>query len=173
MVASGWLLRRWADEDDSALLAAVSESAAELRLWMPWMTESPTLAGEREHVTASRRRWDVGEAYEFGIFAADGAVVGTIGLHRRVGPNAWDIGYWVRTSYIRRGIATAAAGALTDTALGVPGTERVEIRCDEANVASAAVPRRLGYRLDRVDERTPEAPAECGRLMIWAKTPRA
>jgi len=172
-VASGWLLRRWADEDDSALLAAVTESAPELRLWMPWMTQEPTLAAEREHVTGSRWRWDNGEAYEFGVFAADGTLAGTIGLHRRVGPNAWDIGYWVRTSYTRRGIATAAAGALTEVALAEPGTERVEIRCDEANVASAAVPRRLGYRLERVDERTPEAPGETGRLMIWVRASRA
>jgi RimJ/RimL family protein N-acetyltransferase len=43
----------------------------------------------------------------------------------------------------------------------------VEIHCDEANVRSAAVPRRLGYRLDRVEDGDRTAPADTGRRMIW------
>jgi RimJ/RimL family protein N-acetyltransferase len=36
--------------------------------------------------------------------------------------------------------------------------------------ASAAVARRLGYRLDRIEEEPPDAPAERGRRMIWIMT---
>jgi RimJ/RimL family protein N-acetyltransferase len=43
----------------------------------------------------------------------------------------------------------------------------VEIHCDEANVASRAVPARLGYRLDRIDDVGVTAPGETGRSMIW------
>ena len=49
----------------------------------------------------------------------------------------------------------------------LPGVRQVEIQCDEANVASAAIPRKLGYRLDRVEAHEPEAPGEQGRRMIW------
>jgi hypothetical protein len=35
------------------------------------------------------------------------------------------------------------------------------------------VARRLGYRLDRIEERHPEAPGESGRLMIWILDRRA
>jgi RimJ/RimL family protein N-acetyltransferase len=41
------------------------------------------------------------------------------------------------------------------------------IVCDEANLRSAAIPRRLGYELARVETRTPEAPGESGRTQIW------
>jgi RimJ/RimL family protein N-acetyltransferase len=51
--------------------------------------------------------------------------------------------------------------------LALSGVARVEIHTDEANAISAAIPRRLGYRLDRVDELPPEAPAHSGRLQIW------
>ena len=51
--------------------------------------------------------------------------------------------------------------------LHVLGKERVEIHCDEANVRSAAVARRLGYRLDRLEDRPITAPGEHGRHMIW------
>jgi RimJ/RimL family protein N-acetyltransferase len=57
--------------------------------------------------------------------------------------------------------------ALTTVALGLDDIDRVEVHTDEANVASAAIPRRLGYRLDRIDSRDPQAPAESGRLQNW------
>jgi RimJ/RimL family protein N-acetyltransferase len=68
---------------------------------------------------------------------------------------------------VRRGIATAAARLLTDTAFALPGVEYVEIHHDRANAASRAVPRRLGYELvgERPDPR--EAPAEVGIDCTW------
>jgi RimJ/RimL family protein N-acetyltransferase len=41
------------------------------------------------------------------------------------------------------------------------------IVCDEANTRSAAIPQRIGYTLQRVESRTPEAPGETGRMQIW------
>ena len=57
--------------------------------------------------------------YEYGVFLADGSVVGGCGLHRRIGPSALEIGYWVHVAHTRRGIATAAAGALTAVGFGM------------------------------------------------------
>jgi RimJ/RimL family protein N-acetyltransferase len=51
----------------------------------------------------------------------------------------------------------------------MPGVTRVEIHCDEANIASNAIPRKLGYRLDRIDDHEPEAPGERGRRLIWVR----
>ena len=96
-------------------------------------------------------------------------MLGGCGLHRRVGPRAIEIGYWVHADHGGRGIATALARALTGAALALPDVDRVEIHCDEANVRSAAVPRRLGYRLDRIEEDEVTAPAETGRSMVWVR----
>ena len=43
----------------------------------------------------------------------------------------------------------------------------VEIHTDEANLPSSAIPRRLGYRLERVDQVEARTPAETGRLQVW------
>jgi RimJ/RimL family protein N-acetyltransferase len=94
-------------------------------------------------------------------------VIGGMGLHARQGPGTLEIGYWVAVAHTGRGYVTAASRALTDTAFALPGVGWVEIRCDEANRASAAIPRRLGYRLVEVITRQPAAPAETGRGMIW------
>ena len=90
-----------------------------------------------------------------------------IGLHGRIGPGALEIGYWVGEGHTGRGLATAGARALAEAALALPGVGRVEIHCDEANTASAAVPRKLGFRLDRIEEALITAPSETGRKLIW------
>ena len=55
--------------------------------------------------------------------------------------------------------------------VGAMGLGRVEIHCDEANHRSAAIPRRLGYRLDRVEDDAIAAPGESGRSMVWVFPP--
>jgi hypothetical protein len=55
---------------------------------------------------------------------------------------------------------------LTGIALRLPGVDHVEIHCDQANAASAAVARKLGYRLDRIQDDEQDAPAKSGKRMI-------
>jgi RimJ/RimL family protein N-acetyltransferase len=161
-------LRRWTESDADALRRAVTESFDHLSPWMPWVIESPSIDDELEFIRGSNSRWETGEAYEYALIdPAVGTVIGAAGLHTRVGPKAWDLGYWVHPAYTRHGIATAAAGALTEIAFAWPGTARMEIHCDEANLASAGVPRRLGYVCAETCDHEPAAPGETGRRMIW------
>lgn len=94
-------------------------------------------------------------------------VIGCCGLHARIGTGALEIGYWVRIGYLQRGVATAAAGALTDAALALSEVDRVEIRCGVANSRSASIPPKLGYRMDRIQHRPPTTPGETDQHMIW------
>jgi RimJ/RimL family protein N-acetyltransferase len=163
------LLRRWSPDDAPALLSAVAASIEHLRPWMPWASPEPTLEVEAGFIAESDRTFDEATDFLYGIFSRDDqrSVLGGCGLHGRVGAGALEIGYWVHAAHIRRGYATAAARALTAVALALPGISRVEIHCDIANEASASVPRRLGYRLDRVIDDLIEAPGEAGPLMVW------
>ncbi|BAJ27731.1 MULTISPECIES: GNAT family N-acetyltransferase [Kitasatospora] len=168
-LGNGAHLRRRRLADAAALNAAVIANLDHLRPWMPWARTVPTLA-ESEQLSASGEQvWDRGTdfMYLLGLDAEPALVIGGFGLHGRIGPGALEIGYWVHREHTGRGLATAAARALTDAALALPGITRAEIHCDESNAASAAVPRRLGYALDRIDLAEPTAPAETGRKMIW------
>jgi RimJ/RimL family protein N-acetyltransferase len=166
---SGAVLRRARPTDAEAFAEAVAKSLAHLRRWMPWAVpvaaEAPV---QRDRLVMADASWADGTDYEFAILPADERdIIGGCGLMRRIGPAAIEIGYWVHVDHTRRGHATAAARALTDAAWMLPDVERVEIHCDEANVASAAVPARLGYRLDRVEGDETLAPPHSGRTMIW------
>ena len=134
---------------------------------MRWATaEAGQFDSQRERIASAQALWDEGDC-RYVIRALGDVLVGGCGLHRRVGPGGIEIGYWVDVGYTGRGYATAAVRALTEAALALPDIVRVEIHCDYANVQSQAIPRRLGYRLDRIDASEIVAPAEVGKRMIW------
>lgn len=168
VVADGLVLRRLQVADAPAVLAAVERSVPELRRFMPWAMETPTLASVGEYLKAA---WAPPENMGFGLVDAAGEVVGAFGLHARRGPGILEIGYWVRSDSTGRGYATAGAGALTQVGFEHFGdVDRMEIRCDPANVASAAVAAKLGYRLDRTETVEVEAAAQTGVQQVWATT---
>jgi RimJ/RimL family protein N-acetyltransferase len=78
-----------------------------------------------------------------------------------------EIGYWLHVDAGGNGYATTAARALTEAGMSTRGIDRMIIVCDEANLRSSAIPQRLGYTLDRVEQRPPEAPSETGRMQFW------
>lgn len=164
------VLRRWQPGDLSARFEAITKSYSAMHPWMEWLAERATLARQRAFGASVAVSWPAADGgCHYGIFDGSGAVVGAIGLHDDVGAPALAIGYWCHIDYTGRGFITRSASRLTDVALSLPGVERVEIHCDEANLRSAAVARRLGYRLDRVEPRPVRAPAESGRGMVWIK----
>jgi RimJ/RimL family protein N-acetyltransferase len=168
--AGAVLLDRWRPEDTRALLTAVTESLEHLRPWMPWVEPPPTLASLGGFILRSRQPFEEGGTdYVYGIFDLERrTILGGCGLHARRGPGVVEIGYWVHVAHTRHGHATAATDALARTALALPHITRVEIRCDVANLASAAVARGLGFRLDgTVDGVT--APGGLGRSSIWVR----
>jgi RimJ/RimL family protein N-acetyltransferase len=163
--------RRWHPDDLMARFEAVTMSYPALHTWMEWASEPITLDQQRAYAEATTVSWpDPHGSCTYGIFDPGGAVLGAVGMHDSLGPGALEIGYWCHIDHVGRGIITRSAGALTDIALALPGVDRVEIHCDRANVRSAAVPRRLGYRLERVEPRPVSAPAESGLLMVWTKS---
>jgi RimJ/RimL family protein N-acetyltransferase len=161
-------LRRWRVEDAAALVRLVTANLEHLRPWMPWAQDPPAESEEREFLGRMEGAWERRSDFGFAAVAPDAGPVGGLGLHTRQGPGTLEISYWIAADRTGRGYATAGARALTDAAFALPGVERVEIRCDEANRASAAIPRRLGYRLVDVISRQAVAPAETGRGMVWA-----
>lgn len=116
---------------------------------MPWAQHEPqTLAEKVELLREFRGQFDLGANSVYAIFdAAEERVLGGTGLHPRIGPGALEIGYWIRADATGRGYATESTAALTRVAFEVADVDRVEIRCAPANLASAAIPQKLGYAL--------------------------
>lgn len=161
------LIRSWQVADAEALSHAIEQNLEHLRPFLAWALDEPKPIGERRAMIAAWNEQATACGDEtVGLFFG-GGVVGGAGLHQRIGPGGLEIGYWVHRAYARRGFATSAARALTDHAFATPGVDRVEIKHDAANVASAGVPARLGFRRVGGEPREPKAPAETGVHVVW------
>ncbi|KJK75877.1 hypothetical protein H634G_09242 [Metarhizium anisopliae BRIP 53293] len=123
LVEGDLVLRRWKLSDAAELHAAASSSAVELARWMPWAADGYDLTKAQQFLDFTSKAWDNGESYDFAII----------------------VGYWLAKEATGRGLATRAASLLTRTAFAV-GAEHVQIRHDERNHRSGAIPRRLGFK---------------------------
>lgn len=165
------VLRRFKGDEVPALLEAATSSLEHLQPWLGWASVEPLEPGLSKFVERSVVNFSRSKDFGYAIWDdATSVLIGGGGLHPRLGPGRIEIGYWVRVGWLRRGIATAAARALTSAAFLEPEIEEVHIHCDQANQASAAIPQRLGFRLARIVEDEIHAPAEVGRSMEWVMT---
>jgi RimJ/RimL family protein N-acetyltransferase len=173
------LLRPWRASDADALQPLLVANQEHIAPWIPKRVSDPSpvpilakrLAGEAAD-------FDADVAWRYGMFTPDErTVLGEIALFPR-GANGRvhyseadrvELGYWLRADWTGKGIVTEAARALLAVAAKLDRVTRVEIRCDERNVPSAAIPRRLGFLLDETiastSITTPNAKVE---LQIWA-----
>lgn len=145
------LLLRTPRAGDGALVnAAVAESATELARWMPWATPTPAAQDTEKWCREAAAKWLKREEIHFSMYLPDSEIcVGACGMHHiewKV-PMA-EIGYWMRTPYVGRGLMTEAVQAVTKLAMETLKIQRVEIRCDEQNRRSAAVAERAEYTLE-------------------------
>lgn len=164
----GVVLRGADPIDAEGVAAAINESLGELRPWMAWAAQSTTVDAQAVRLALVGEAAAQGGDAGYTIFL-DGAVAGVLGIHDRLGdPEAWELGYWLRTAATGRGVMTRAVRAAV-AALASMGVERVEIHCDEANLPSAAVAERSGFLHVDTREAARDSPSATGRQMVWER----
>lgn len=141
-------LRRFRLDDAAALTEAVYESFEELRLWMPWCHPGYSVEEARTFIASVEAGWDAKRGYEMAIVRTDPSgqrIVGVCGLNAiRPGGRIANLGYWVRTSETRAGVATEAVRQLAVFAFAKTGLVRLEIVVAVGNKASARVAEKAG-----------------------------
>ncbi len=140
------VLRPPTDGDVDEIFAAVRESLAEVVPWMAWCHAGYQRVESAEWVRSTEQAWANETEYPFAIFdQATGTLFGTCGLNALDRVNRWaNLGYWVRTTATRRGVATRAATLVATFAFRELGLDRVEILAATGNVASQRVAGNVG-----------------------------
>src|SRR2546430_8120233 len=144
------MVRPYRESDAQALFEAIAESRDHLRPWLPFADEHQTVDESRHWIIQQMANWILRDDLMLSIWEqTTGRYLGGIGLH----PYDWEIGYfeigyWLRGSAEGYGYVTEAVQLLTNYALDSLKANRLEIRCDELNTRSAAIPKRLGYVLE-------------------------
>jgi RimJ/RimL family protein N-acetyltransferase len=138
-------IRPYAIDDAAVVVDAVRESLAELRVWMPWAHAAYSVEDSRAWLEAQVRAFEEGTAFEFAMVAEDGAYLGGCGLNQIDQANhRANLGYWVRSTATRRGVATTGVRALRDWAFRQTTLIRLEIVVAAGNLASLRVAEKVG-----------------------------
>jgi ribosomal-protein-serine acetyltransferase len=149
IVASRIIARPLVAADASNLYAAVDESRLELGEWLDWCRSGYTAtdaAGWIETVS-SPEIWKNSRSFGFFHVNSGERVLGSVGLSQIDWSTATaNLGYWIRTSELRKGLAREAAAAMAEYGRTHLGLARIEIAVHPLNVASARVARALGAR---------------------------
>ncbi len=159
-------LRRWRRSQRDEQLALITGSLEHIGAFMIWATNGYSAQDSADYLERAERQWDERETFDYAIFAGD-ELAGGCGLMRRDGGR--EIGYWLGRSFVGRGLMTRAVTLLVAEAFR-RGAGYVEIKHDELNVRSGAVPARLGFTLVRKETvEGPLAPACSGTNHVWRK----
>jgi len=139
-------IRRYRSEDIDAIYEAVIESKPELSSWMPWCHEAYSKTDTQTWVEARGPAWDCNEDWSFLIVDANDRILGGTGVHRiDLRNGVAELGYWVRTSATRQGVATAAVGLLSEWAFREKGLRRLELLSSVQNIPSQRVALSAGF----------------------------
>jgi RimJ/RimL family protein N-acetyltransferase len=140
------LVRPYRQEDADVLYEAVRESIAEVSPWLPWCREDYLIEESREFVSTRGKSAADAEWYSFGVFEKEsGKFLGGVGLNfiNRVHLVA-NLGYWVRTGAVGRGVATSATRLAARFGFEELGLHRIEIVAAVENIASQRVAEKAG-----------------------------
>jgi ribosomal-protein-serine acetyltransferase len=138
-------IRAYRLDDAPAVLEAARESLAELQPWMPWCHPGYSLEESRSWLAGQVPAFQERTAFEFAIVSPDGRYLGGCGLNQiDAGNGRANLGYWVRSSVTRQGVATAAVTLLRDWGFRNTSLVRLEIVIAIGNVASYRVAEKSG-----------------------------
>lgn len=139
-------IRPYRPEDVPLVYAGVRESIKELSPWMPWCHEEYSIADSAKFILERESEWEKGEQYDFMIYdTVDGTYLGGVGLNSVNRDNRFaNLGYWVRTSRTRRGIAPAAVHLIARFGFADLKFVRLEILAAVGNIPSQRVAEKAG-----------------------------
>lgn len=165
------VLRCWAPEDAPRLRAVLDANDEHLRPFIPFMKDEPrTLQQTAQWLRGHRASFDLDQLYRYAVFDADEQnLLGENMLIARVGPGGLEIGYWTDKDAIGKGIASEASCAMIRVAFEIEKMERVEIMCSPDNIASASIPKKLGFTHEAtLMKRVRNTEDEICDLMVWS-----
>jgi len=138
-------IRPLREEDAPGLFESVHESMDELVTWMPWCHSDYSISEARDWIGARIAAFEARDEFHFAIILGKDQLAGVCGLSGiQKGNRLANLGYWVRTSLARQGIATAATRLLADWAFQNTKLNRLEILVAVRNHPSLRVAAKAG-----------------------------
>ena len=139
-------IRRYRIDDVDELHPAARESIVEVGAWLPWLDEGYMRDDSRAWIEASHHAWEEGARFAFAVEeVGSGRYLGGVGLNQLNWAHRFaNLGYWVRSSAMGRGVAPRAACLVARLGLDDLELTRLEILCAVENARSIRVAEKVG-----------------------------
>jgi ribosomal-protein-serine acetyltransferase len=142
---TGIRIRPYRINDASYVWEAARESLAELQPWMPWCHPDYSIEECRSWLSMQVQAFQQRTTFEFAITSAAGGYLGGCGLNQIDALNhRANLGYWVRSSATRQGVATEAVTLARDWGFAETNLVRLEVLIAVGNAASRRVAEKSG-----------------------------
>ena len=145
-------IRPFEKSDAENFVAAARESVPVVGKWMDWCRADYSIEQAQAWIDSCQQNSADGTAYEFALVDhSTGEFFGGAGVNQiNAAHNFANIGYWVRQSRQRRGIATAAVLLLIEFAFQELKLTRVELVIRPDNLPSRRVAEKVGATLESI-----------------------
>lgn len=141
----GCTIREACYEDAEAIYNTIVLNRVDLRIWLPFVDNLKSVADEQAFLQ-SILEVPYEQRDPVYILEEGENICGLIGFHFSDRNNhRTEIGYWLTPFYRGYGIMTKAVRYLCCLAIREHGVHRIQIRCATTNLASNAIPQRLGF----------------------------
>ncbi|RED66154.1 GNAT family N-acetyltransferase [Cohnella lupini] len=144
------LIRMPLPGDGKIVYESTISSINELKEWLPFARNEQSEHGSEANIREAHAKFLKREDLRLLILHKEtNQFIGSSGLHL---PDwnipKFEIGYWIDSRMSGKGFMTEAIQGITDFAFNELKARRIEIRCDNLNEKSKAIPQRLGFQLE-------------------------
>ena len=127
------------------MFAVINTNRKHLRPWFPWEKATVGPEDSLKYLFETQEKLNKGEKVDYGIYI-NNKYVGSVGIFDiNKDKKSGEIGYWLSTKFIRKGYMTEAVKLVEKEFFINYGLHRIQIRCDEKNLASAGVAKKCAY----------------------------
>lgn len=159
-------LRTFREEDAESVQQLLSINKPHMTPWIPWAKNEPqSVETKKLQIKEWKESFNQNKKYIYGVYEHNSArLIGMMFMFTRRGNGSLEVGYIIDYRKYGKGYATEASEALTYLGFEV-GAKKMLIYCDQANIASARIPKRIGYT--HTSSEIEKIGKEEKRVMIW------
>ncbi|MBG9615726.1 GNAT family N-acetyltransferase [Bacillus cereus] len=158
-VTNRLLVRMPQPRDGKVVYDAINASSKELK---PWVTFAHKKYTEEEIEIIIRKQYLnflQRQDLTFLVFKQESQdFVASVSLHKiNWNIRKFEIGYWIHSHFSGNGYMLEAIQGIMDFAFQQLQANRLEIQCESKNIKSCAIPKKLGFQLEGILERSTKA----------------
>jgi ribosomal-protein-serine acetyltransferase len=132
------------------IFETINTNRKHLRPWLKWEKNTLKEEDSLKYLFDEEEKTKKREKVQYGIYLKN-RYIGNIGIFDidKINKSA-EIGYWLSHEFTRNGYTTEALKLIEKELFYSLGLNRIQIKCDEKNIASSSVAKKCNYKLEGI-----------------------